>query len=96
MNGTILFCNSVCQFTQYNPVVRLGRSYIRIYFYPRGFTLGQSEINRIKADLKDCASNNNKNLNDCLLNLASEIKPYLKTGVPELNIPQADPLSIER
>jgi len=57
---------------------------------------GQSEINRIKADLKDCASNNNKNLNDCLLNLASEIKPYLKTGVPELNIPQADPLSIER
>jgi len=54
------------------------------------------EIGRIKAELKDCASNTNQNLNVCLMNLASEIKPYLKTGVPELNIPQADPLSIDR
>merc|ERR1712183_1209895 len=33
-------------------------------------------------------------INVCLKNLADKIKPYLKTEVPELNIPQADPLLI--
>jgi len=56
---------------------------------------GQSEIESIKADLKQCALTNN-DVNVCLRNLAQRIKPYMKTGVPELNIPQADPLNIDR
>merc|ERR1712197_85416 len=56
------------------------------------------EIGRIKADLKQCASTSTSDdqVNVCLKNLADRIKPYLKTGVPELNIPQADPLLIDR
>ena len=64
-----------------------------------GFTLGQiDEIGQIKADLKQCASNSitDNQINACLKNLAERIKPYMKTGVPELNIPQADPLLIDR
>ena len=77
-------------------VVRLGK---RVYFYPGHVTAGQTdEIGRIKADLKQCASTSTSDdqVNVCLKNLADRIKPYLKTGVPELNIPQADPLLIDR
>merc|ERR1711953_428518 len=83
--------------TQYNPcqpVVSLGKSYLRLYFYPVHITSGQSEIEDIKADLKQCA-NSNSDVNDCLKELAQRIKPYLKTGVPELNIPASDPLKID-
>jgi len=61
-------------------------------------TAGQNDekIERIKADLKKCASDPTKDVNDCLKDLAERIKPYLKTGVPTLNIPQADPLLIDR
>jgi len=56
---------------------------------------GQSrEINQIKADLKQCALTES-DVNVCLLDLAQRIKPYMKSGIPELNIPQADPLLIE-
>jgi len=55
---------------------------------------GQSEIEDIKADLKQCA-NSNSDVNECLQDLAQRIKPYLKTGVPELNIPASDPLKID-
>ena len=63
--------------------------------YRNGNYPGQSEIESIKADLKQCALTNN-DVNVCLRNLAQRIKPYMKTGVPELNIPQADPLNIDR
>ena len=56
---------------------------------------GQDDISGIKEDLKKCATSNS-DLNDCLLNLATRVKPYIKTGIPELNIPQADPLIIDR
>ena len=62
-------------------------------------TAGQNdEIERIKADLKNCASDSTTDdqVNVCLKDLAERIKPYLKTGVPTLNIPQADPLLIDR
>jgi len=55
---------------------------------------GQDEIASIKSDLKQCAVSNS-NVNDCLLDLAQRVKPYIKTGIPELNIPKADPLIIE-
>jgi len=55
---------------------------------------GQDDISGIKEDLKRCATSNS-DLNDCLLNLATRVKPYIKTGIPELNIPQADPLIID-
>jgi len=58
---------------------------------------GQNEIARIKSDLKQCAANSisNSQVNDCLLDLAQRVKPYIKTGIPELNIPKADPLIID-
>jgi len=56
---------------------------------------GQSDISSIKEDLKQCATSNS-DINDCLLDLAKRVKPYMKTGIPELNIPQADPLLIEK
>ena len=63
---------------------------------PFCFSLGQSrEINQIKADLKQCALTES-DVNVCLLELAKRIKPYMKSGIPELNIPQADPLLIDR
>merc|ERR1712241_1475845 len=56
---------------------------------------GQSrEINQIKADLKQWALTES-DVNVCLLDLAQRIKPYMKSGIPELNIPQADPLLID-
>jgi len=57
-----------------------------------------NEIEQIKAELKQCASNSatDDQINVCLKNLAQRIKPYLTTGVPSLNIPQADPLLIDR
>jgi len=55
---------------------------------------GQDDVASIKSDLKQCATSNS-NVNDCLLDLARRVKPYIKTGIPELNIPAADPLLIE-
>merc|ERR1712048_1055914 len=50
-----------------------------------------------KAEVKKRASNivTDDDINGCLTKLAEKIKPYIKTGVPELNIPQADPLLID-
>ena len=44
--------------------------------------------------MKQCASSG-RDLNTCLTDLAVAIKPYMKTGVPELGIPQADPLILD-
>merc|ERR1740131_625434 len=48
----------------------------------------------IKADLKRCLSDG-QDLNDCLRSLADSLKPYMKTGFPELGIPKAEPLQID-
>merc|ERR1712117_542328 len=52
------------------------------------------QISKIKDDLKQCA-NSGQDLNSCLTDLAVAIKPYMKAGVPELGIPQADPLILD-
>ena len=52
------------------------------------------QVSKIKDDLKQCA-NSGQDLNSCLTDLAVAIKPYMKTGVPELGIPQADPLILD-
>ena len=51
-------------------------------------------MNQIKNDLKSCASSG-RPLNGCLRDLAVAIKPYITTGVPELDIPAADPLILD-
>ena len=52
-------------------------------------------MSKIKEDLKQCASSG-RDLNACLTDLAVAIKPYMKTGVPEPGIPQADPLFLDK
>merc|ERR1712001_360958 len=52
------------------------------------------QVSKIKDDLKQCA-NSGQDMNSCLTDLAVAIKPYMKTGVPELGIPQADPLILD-
>ena len=51
-------------------------------------------MSKIKDDLKQCATSG-LDLNSCLTNLAVAIKPYIKTGIPELGIPKADPLILD-
>jgi hypothetical protein len=36
------------------------------------------------------------NLDSCLLQLADKLKPYMKTGIPLLNIPKTDPMDIDK
>merc|ERR1739842_49477 len=40
--------------------------------------------------------NGGTNLDSCLLQLADKLKPYMKTGIPSLNIPKTDPMDIDR
>jgi len=56
--------------------------------------VARGQVSKIKEDLKQCASSG-RDLNACLTDLAVAIKPYMKTGVPELGIPQADPLILD-
>merc|ERR1712012_466025 len=56
--------------------------------------VARGQVSKIKEDLKQCASSG-RDLNTCLTDLAVAIKPYMKTGVPELGIPQADPLILD-
>ena len=53
------------------------------------------QVSKIKEDLKQCASSG-RDLNACLTDLAVAIKPYMKTGVPDLGIPRADPLILDQ
>jgi len=53
------------------------------------------QVEQIKDDLKNCA-NSGQDLNVCLRQLATAIKPYMTTGVPELGIPRADPLILDK
>jgi len=49
----------------------------------------------IRDELKRCLQDG-EDLNQCLEQLAVSIKPYMKTGIPNLGIPKGDPLYIER
>jgi len=50
----------------------------------------------IKADgVKDCYLKDPKKFDSCLLTFWAEIKPILPKGIPELNVPPLEPLSIE-
>merc|ERR1712244_186268 len=57
--------------------------------------VARGQVSKIKEDLKQCASSG-LDLNTCLTDLAVAIKPYMKTGVPELGIPRADPLILDQ
>merc|ERR1712170_316745 len=57
--------------------------------------VARGQVSKIKEDLKQCASSG-RDLNTCLTDLAVAIKPYMKTGVPELGIPRADPLILDQ
>lgn len=63
-----------------------------IDFYFLNVISGQ--VSKIRDDLKQC-STSGRDLNGCLTDLAVAIKPYIKTGIPELGIPQADPLILD-
>jgi len=54
----------------------------------------RGQVSKIRDDLKQC-STSGRDLNGCLTDLAVAIKPYIKTGIPELGIPQADPLILD-
>merc|ERR1712061_946734 len=53
---------------------------------------GQLEL---KSFLGNCV-NGGTNLDFCLLQLAEKLKPYMKTGIPSLNIPKTDPMDIDK
>ena len=55
----------------------------------------QSPVTQIRDNLKDCASSGG-DINQCLRDLAIAIKPYMTQGVPELGIPKADPLYLDK
>merc|ERR1712032_507567 len=51
---------------------------------------GQLELRNF---LGNCV-NSGTNLDSCLLQLADKLKPYMKTGIPSLNIPKTDPMDV--
>merc|ERR1712032_1062438 len=53
---------------------------------------GQLELRNF---LGNCV-NSGTNLDSCLLQLADKLKPYMKTGIPSLNIPKTDPMDIDK
>merc|ERR1712244_100639 len=53
---------------------------------------GQLEL---RSFLGNCV-NGGTNLDSCLLQLAEKLKPYMKTGIPSLNIPKTDPMDIDK
>merc|ERR1712184_226011 len=53
---------------------------------------GQLEL---RSFLGNCV-NGGTNLDSCLLQLADKLRPYMKTGIPSLNIPKTDPMDIDR
>merc|ERR1712107_704751 len=53
---------------------------------------GQVEL---KSFLGTCV-NTGSSLDSCLLQLADKLKPYMKTGIPSLNIPKTDPMDIDK
>merc|ERR1712107_168964 len=53
---------------------------------------GQVEL---KSFLGTCV-NTGSSLDSCLLQLANKLKPYMKTGIPSLNIPKTDPMDIDK
>merc|ERR1711962_798457 len=56
---------------------------------------GQLETLELKNLLTNCLNSGN-NLNTCLIRLGEKLKPYMKTGIPSLNIPRTEPMEIER
>merc|ERR1712107_960341 len=53
---------------------------------------GQVEL---KSFLGTCV-NTGSSLDSCLLQLADKLKPYMKTGIPSLDIPKTDPMDIDK
>jgi len=56
-----------------------------------GVTLGQQEI---KGSLSKCI-NSGTNTNICLTELAESLRPYMRTGLPDYNVPPTEPMYID-
>ncbi|XP_050432805.1 uncharacterized protein LOC126840865 [Adelges cooleyi] len=57
-----------------------------------GSTTGKTQID----GLQKCKKNDPAGLDECLLNMLKQAKPYLMQGNPELNLPSLDPVHISR
>ncbi|KAI9556806.1 hypothetical protein GHT06_016597 [Daphnia sinensis] len=45
--------------------------------------------------LKQCDSNNQAALNSCLFKIVEDLRPFMPTGIPEINVPVLDPMFIQ-
>ncbi|XP_046648871.1 protein takeout-like [Daphnia pulicaria] len=45
--------------------------------------------------LKQCDSNNRNALNTCLFKIVEDLRPFMPTGIPEINVPVLDPMFIQ-
>ncbi|KAG5861595.1 hypothetical protein JTB14_037630 [Gonioctena quinquepunctata] len=54
--------------------------------------LGAYGIKDLPKDIPRC-SRSDKNLNKCIAKALETVRPYLKKGIPQINLPSFDPLS---
>ena len=74
----------------YNPMEPFHCHSLKLFYFS-----AQSPVTQIRDNLKACASSGG-DINQCLRDLAIAIKPYMTSGVPELGIPKADPLYLDK
>jgi len=83
------------------PIVIANSSLLVVIMSRLSFALFASSILLVngQADLRNFLGNcvnSGTNLDSCLLQLADKLKPYMKTGIPSLNIPKTDPMDIDK
>merc|ERR1712025_216949 len=49
----------------------------------------------LKKRLNNCLANQDNALNQCLKEMAENLKPFMKQGIPELNVPRTEPMHID-
>ncbi|KAK4015444.1 protein takeout [Daphnia magna] len=60
------------------------------------FTLIASTLaGKFGDSLKQCDSNNQAALNTCLFKIVEDLRPFMPTGIPEINVPVLDPMFIQ-
>jgi hypothetical protein len=67
------------------------QSLVFVALLPLALVAGQEDI---KTSLKACLQSTD--LNSCLAELVEKLRPYMKTGLPDFNIPQTEPMKIPR
>lgn len=55
-----------------------------------------TDLLKLRENLKSCLTNEAKELNKCLLEMANSLKPFMKEGIPELNIPATEPMYLPK